>query len=304
MRGPKRFNRSKASDYWRQAYERLFEVIETSGDVARQALLREANCEKPAKGPDAKEKGGARDVAIWLSVVEYLKSNPDEKVYFVTANTRDFGDGTEFPSPMGQDIEGLEGRITLLTSFDSVVSAFSAPLEIDEEHIQRDLVGLLTSETVLAMLGRAVKEQQAAQRGPWEGIALFFFTSQLVATGSQPVRWSDWAGEPKAELRCVRDVAGHKIGEDAWYTAIVDWILVGMASAPSASSTPQAPQVASVPIFVACQWRTKLLFSSKPGEPPALLAYSALEAPNPAEQDEWLPLVRKAAPQTISQFDP
>jgi hypothetical protein len=73
-RGPKPFNRGEASDYWRQAYGRLFQIVETSGDVARQALLREANCERPAKGPDAKDKGGARDAAIWLSVVEYLKA--------------------------------------------------------------------------------------------------------------------------------------------------------------------------------------------------------------------------------------
>jgi hypothetical protein len=59
--GPKPFNRGEASDYWRRAYSGLFEVLETSGDVARQALVREANCQKPAKAPDAKDKGGARD---------------------------------------------------------------------------------------------------------------------------------------------------------------------------------------------------------------------------------------------------
>jgi hypothetical protein len=139
--GPKPFNRSEASDYWRQAYERLFEIVETSGEVARQALLREANCEKPAKGADAKDKGGARDAAIWLSVVEYLKSNPDEKVYFVTANMRDFGNGSEFGAPMAEDIKGLEDRLAFLTSFGSVVSAFSTPLDIDEEHIEKNLAG-------------------------------------------------------------------------------------------------------------------------------------------------------------------
>lgn len=85
----------------------MFEIIDTSGNVARQALLREANCEKPAKGPDAKDKGGARDVAIWLSVIEYLKDNLEEKVIFVTGNTRDFGDGSEFPAPMSDDLKDL-----------------------------------------------------------------------------------------------------------------------------------------------------------------------------------------------------
>jgi hypothetical protein len=302
--GPEPISRSEASDYWRQAYGRLFEIVETSGDVARQALLREANREKPAKGPDAKDKGGARDAAIWLSVVEYLKSNPDEKVYFVTANTRDFGDGSEFPAPMAEDIKGLEDRLALLTSFDSVVSAFTTPLDIDEEHIEKDLASLLTSETALTLLARAGRELLAAQTGPWGGNAVQAFLSELVPTNTYPqVSWSTWTSEPKVVLRRVQDVAGHKIGEDAWYTAIVDWILVGLASVPSATSTPLAPHAFSVPTRIACQWRTKLLFSSRPEEPPVLLQYWPPESLDPAEQDEWQPLVRKATPQiTTPQF--
>jgi hypothetical protein len=109
---------------------------------------------------------------------------------------------------------------------------------------------------------------------------------------------------PKVVLRRVQEVAGHKIGEDTWYTAIVDWILVGRASVPNASSTPLAAlHVASVPTWIACQWRTKLLFSSRPGEPPTLLQFWPPEALDPAEQDEWQPLVRKAVPQiTTPQF--
>ncbi|MGA2830507.1 MAG: PIN domain-containing protein [Streptosporangiaceae bacterium] len=302
-REPKPFNRSEASDHWRQAYERLFELIETSGNVARQALLREANCEKPAKGPDAKDKGGARDAAIWLSVVEYLKSNPDEKVHFVTANTRDFGDGNGFPAPMAEDVEGAEDRLALLTSFDSVVSAFSVPLEIDEEHIQSELVGLLTSEAALTLLRDAVRELLAAEPGSWGGNAMSFLPGLGPGETYPPVHWSTWAGKPKAVLRRVQDVAGHKIGEDAWYTAIVDWILVGMATVPSASSTPLVPHTVSVPTYIACQWRTKLLFSSRPGEPPTLLQYWPPESLAAAEQDEWQPLVRKAVPQfTTPQF--
>src|ERR1700722_1899882 len=127
--GPKPFDRDEAADHWRKAYGRLFEIVETSGDGARRALLREANCEKPARGADAKGKGGARDAAIWLSVVEYLKGNPGEKVYFVSSNTHDFGDGTDYPAPMSEDVEGLEDRLALLTSFDAVVSEFRGPVE-------------------------------------------------------------------------------------------------------------------------------------------------------------------------------
>jgi hypothetical protein len=301
--GPKPFRRGEACDYWRQAYGRLFEIVETSGDVARQALLREANREKPAKGLDAKDKGGARDAAIWLSVVEYLKGNPDENVCFVTANTRDFGDGSEFPAPMAEDIKGLEDRLTLLTSFDSVVSEFSTPLDIDEALIEKDLASLLTSEAALTLLARAGTELLATQTGPWGGNAVQAFLPEFVPADAYPqVSWSTWASEPKVVLRRIQDVAGHKIGEDGWYTAIVDWILVGMASVPSATSSPLASHAfsVSVPTRIACQWRTKLLFSSRPEEPPVLLQYWPPQPLDPAGRDEWQPLVRKAMPQVTA----
>jgi hypothetical protein len=293
--GPEPFNRGAASDHWRQAYGRLFEIIETSGDVARQALVREANREKPAK--EAKDKGGARDAAIWLSVVEFLKGHPDEKAWFVTANSRDFGDGSGFPAPMDEDIKGLEDRLELLPSFDAVVSAFTTPLDIDQD-VEKDLAGLLTSEAALTLLTGAVREALAAQPGPWQGNAVQAFLAGLTPADSYPqVSWSTLAGQPTVVLRRVQDPAGHKIGEDAWYTAIVDWILVGLASVPTTASTPLAPHGFSIPTRIACQWRTKLLFSSRPGEPPVLLQSWVPESLDPAEQDEWQPLVRKAVPQ-------
>jgi hypothetical protein len=105
-------------------------------------------------------------------------------------------------------------------------------------------------------------------------------------------------------LRRVRDAAGHKIGEDAWYTATVDWILVGMASVPAGTvGTSIALHGLSVPTRVACQWRTKLLFSDKEGESPTLLQHWPPQALDPAEQAEWQPLVQKAMPQfAVSQF--
>jgi PIN domain len=297
--GPRAFNRDEASDYWCKAYARLFEIMDTSGDVARQALAREANCEKPAKGPDAKDKGGARDAAIWLSVVEYLKDNPDEEVCFVTGNTHDFGDGSEFPAPMSDDVKGVEGRLQVLTSFDSVVSEFSTPLDIDEGDTERELAGRLTSDTALALLAGAVRDLLAAQPGLRGGNAVQSFLPEVVPAGGYPqVNWSTWVSEPKVILRRVRDAAGHEIGEDTWYTATVDWILVGLASVPGGTvSTSLAPRGMTIPVRVACQWRTKLLFSNRPGEPPTLLQSWPPQSLDPAEQDDWQPLVQKAMPQ-------
>jgi PIN domain-containing protein len=299
--GPGSFDRDAANAYWRKHYQGLFDVIETSGDVARQALQREANRQKPAKGPEAGDKGGARDTAIWLSVVDYLKANPGETAYFVTGNTRDFGDGTGFPAPMDADIKGLESRLKLITSFDHAVSEFTIPLEIDE--LTRDiLVGLLTSDDALTLLRRSVRDPLSAQPGPWDGntVHAYAYLPLPAADAYQPVRWGTWAREPRAVLRRVQDIAGHKIGEESWYTATVDWILVGQSSPPVSASpvrTPPALVLAPAPTWIACQWRTRLLFTSKPGERLTILQYSDPESLDPAERDEWEPLVRKAAPQ-------
>jgi PIN domain len=299
--GPGPFDREAASAYWRKHYQGLFDVIETSGDVARQDLQREANCQKPAKGPEAADKGGARDAAIWLSVVDYLKANPGETAYFVTGNTRDFGNGTEFPAPMDADIKGLESRLKLITSFDEAISEFTIPLEIDES-TQGLLVGLLTSEDALMLLRRSVRDLLAAQPGPgpWEGNTVQAYLPISAADAYQPVRWDTWVREPRAVLRRVQDIAGHKIGEESWYTATVDWILVGQSSPPVSASpvyTPPALVLAQAPTWIACQWRTRLLFTSKPGERLTILQYSDPESLDPAEQDEWEPLVRKGVPQ-------
>lgn len=295
---PGPFDRDAASAYWRKQYGRLFDIIETSGDVARLALQREANRQKPAKGPEAGDKGGARDAAIWLSVVDYLKANPDETAYFVTGNTRDFGNGTEFPAPMDADIKGLESRLKLLTSFDDAVSEFTTPLEIDE-HTRDVLVGLLTCDDALTLLQSSVRELLAAQPGPWEGNTVQAYLPLPAADAYRPVRWGTWTCEPRAVLRRVQDIAGHKIGEESWYTATADWILVGQSSAPVSSPvhTPPALMLAPAPTWIACQWQTRLLFTSKPGERLTILQYSDPESLDPAERDEWEPLVRKVAPQ-------
>ena len=294
---PSVFDPEVARRYWCQEYERMFDVIETSGDVALRALSREAYCEKPAKGPEAKAKGGARDVAIWLSVVDYLAKNPAETVHFVSENVRDFGDGGSFPSPMAEDLEGFGDRLVLLTSFDAVVAEFTTPLGIEEEQIKEVLVGLLTSEETLSPLESAVKDLLAGKSAAWIGNEVSGFLGGLAsADGYAPVRWNAWLSPPKAVLRGIKEVSGHRIGMEEWYTATVDWILVGFATRPG-FATAAAAQT-EMPAQIACQWRTKLLFSSKQGENPTILQNWPPTTLDPAERAEWEPLVQEALSST------
>lgn len=95
-------NTERLLNHWRSTYGEIFEVIETSGDAARRALSRESMGLLPAKPRQPGKNGlpgGARDVAIWFSILEFLKNNPEEQVHFVTNNTTDFGDGNTYQYP-------------------------------------------------------------------------------------------------------------------------------------------------------------------------------------------------------------
>lgn len=80
--------------------------IPTSEAVLKESLIREANLLPPCKQVMANAGGdtvkvGARDAAIWLTAVEYARQHPDETVYFVSKNTKDFGDGVPLPNERG-----------------------------------------------------------------------------------------------------------------------------------------------------------------------------------------------------------
>ena len=100
-----------------------------------------------------------------------------------------------------------------------------------------------SSNAALSLLVSTVREERiAAQPGPWDGNAVHALLSGFIPADNSPqVNWNTQASEPEVVLRRVRDAASHKIGGDAWYTAIVDWILTGMASVPGADSAAVEP---------------------------------------------------------------
>ncbi|MCX5115399.1 PIN domain-containing protein [Streptomyces sp. NBC_00378] len=247
-------------DHWRGLYGEIFEVIETSGEVARKALAREAMALPPAKrAKDHSE--GARDVAIWFSILEFLKKNPAESVCFVTNNTSDFGDGTVFPYPMNEDVRGLEDRLTRLTDFDQVVSQFTK--EVSGKDAEVAAGELLKSLSVRGRVAQTAVEVLSSPTG-------------FVGLGSTDaaVEWHEWLASPEVELLSVTDVTGHEIGGDVWYTANAQWLLYGLAA--------DGPDAAAQ--YVACVWEMKVLFSAHDGdETPTLLQTREPSAPDTSD---------------------
>jgi hypothetical protein len=281
----------RARSYWRGQYEELFRILETSGEAARQALSREANCQRPAK-VDPENKGGARDAAIWLSVMDFLKANPEESVFFVCGNTSDFGDGSSYPEPMADDLRAAGSRLTLLTSFPEFVSRFTEPITvIDTERVQSLLESLLMQTS--NPIGVAAANLHFRQPYTWE-----WYTGTAIGIGNsstgyeyRPFRWQAWLTPPTATVRHIGEMSGHKIGGEEWYTATVDWILTGYA-VPGPQTEILAPPDYRL-ILMGCQWQTKILFSTRGGESLSIIEYDQPAALEPGDQEEWEPLLNK-----------
>ncbi|MFJ6509093.1 PIN domain-containing protein [Streptomyces sp. NPDC091879] len=238
-------------DHWRHAYEDVFEVIPTSGEAARRALSRESMGLPPAKarqpGKDDEPPVGARDVAIWFSVMEFLSDHQDEVVHFVTNNLKDFGDGQIYKYPMDEDVRGLEGRLKRLTSFDEVVTEFTETVSGREAKGAAE--ELLRSPAVRSRVAQTAIEEMSSPV-PFAGLG----------ADETPQAWSEWASAPETDLLSIADVTGHRIGDDVWFTANARWLLYGLASVGGEETQ-----------FIACTWEMKLLFSSGENESPTVL---------------------------------
>ncbi|WP_461170838.1 PIN domain-containing protein [Arthrobacter sp. Z1-15] len=247
-------------DHWRSSYGEIFEVIETSGAVALKALAREAMALPPAKrAKDHSE--GARDVAIWFSILEYLRENPEERICFVTNNTNDFGDGISYSYPMDQDLNGVEDRLTRLKDFDQVISEFAT--EVSGADAERAAWELLSSRLAQSRLIQAAVE---------------ILTPPAVFVGlgdtEAEAQWTSWVMPPEAELIGLDDVLGHKIEGDIWYTATTQWLLYGVTTDGDDARN------------IACAWNVKLLFSANEDEDqtPTLLTVSDPSLPDMTDE--------------------
>lgn len=233
-------------EHWRGTYKEIFEVIETSSEVLRRAYQREAMALPPTKEAKDHAEGG-RDAAIWFSILDFLKQNPDEHVYFVTNNTKDFGDGSSYKYPMNEDVRGLEDRLTMLKDFAQVVSEFTTEVSGKEE--EDAAAQLLASPTVRD--GVVESARGLSTLNGYDGLG----------DGGASERWFAWSGTPDVELLSVAGVTGHAIEGEVWYTATAKWLVYG----------PAVDEVEASLGHIACVWETRILFSAGNGMDPTLL---------------------------------
>ncbi|MFD8779215.1 PIN domain-containing protein [Streptomyces sp. NPDC059916] len=121
------------AEHWRARWAKIVDTIPTSNEALREAALREMNNLPPCKKESNGQKTGGRDAAIWLSAIEYAREHPDETVYFASANTKDFGTGAVYETPMSDDLTGLGDRFRHWTSLDEALEEFAKPTQGDRE---------------------------------------------------------------------------------------------------------------------------------------------------------------------------
>ncbi|WTX01126.1 PIN domain-containing protein (plasmid) [Streptomycetaceae bacterium NBC_01309] len=264
-----RLDLERIQGHWRSQYLKIFEVIETTGDAAKQALIREALALPPAKQGEKRAEGG-RDAAIWFSILDFLVANPDEQICFVTNNHKDFGDGTFYPFPMDEDVSGMEGRLTRLKDFNEVVAKYTN--EVSGEAAEAAAEELLRSA---AVRGRVAQTAVEALDSPLGYVGLEMPDTE---TG-----WRSWLAAPEVALLSVNDVTGHEIEGDVWYTANVQWLLYGSALGNDDGTA----------LGVACVWPMKVLFSTKEtDESPTVLSDGDPTLPDTAD-DQCMKLLRR-----------
>ncbi|MEU8810629.1 PIN domain-containing protein [Streptomyces violaceoruber] len=271
--------------HWKKQYSAVAEVIQTSAEALQEAFRRESNVLPPCKAVVVSEGGdtvktGGRDAAIWLTAVEYARQHPEETVYFVSRNTKDFGDGTSYPAPMHQDLNGIADRFVHLTTLAQVVERFAVETDVDLEAVESFLPDAETLDDVsaVAYIKHRLRPGPLARRSSfYEGTPL---ADPASADGeslseSVPITSQGWLTAPKARFSSARDVKAYRIGDHVWCMATVRWLLAGVV----------LPDESADPATVGVAWETRMLLSTteRSSRPTILRAFH----PKPADASEF-----------------
>ncbi|MFB7421447.1 PIN domain-containing protein [Streptomyces sp. NPDC056210] len=205
--------------HWRARWGTVVDVIPTSHQAFKTAAFREANLLPPCKLHKS-QKIGSRDAAIWLSAVEYARQHPRETVYFVSNNTKDFGDGSAYPAPMDKDVADLADRFKHLRTMTEVVAEFAMETETDDALVR----SLLEEPKVLS---RLVNTATASGCLPMDGS--FECTAEGTDGESLIIPAFGWVTGGHASVAEAELLRSYRIGEQEWCTAVVQWQLTGLA---------------------------------------------------------------------------
>ncbi|WP_327713722.1 PIN domain-containing protein (plasmid) [Streptomyces sp. NBC_00464] len=207
---------------WRDKYRGILEVLPTSEAALREGMFREANVLPPAKRKGEGERApkiGARDAAIWLTAIEYARDHPDENVYFVSSNHKDFTKGGGvYPSPMDADVEDLGDRFKHLTNLGDVLALVAPTVDIEEGDVR-------------ALLERNAVTIQEMAADMWGNVnaGLAFDVMTSAGERAEATGWLKYKDGPHARLVDVGPFQAYRLGEEEYVVASSRWEISGLA---------------------------------------------------------------------------
>ncbi|MCX4489880.1 PIN domain-containing protein [Streptomyces anulatus] len=264
---------AEVRDLWEARLRELVEVIPMTGGIFQEALEREAYQLAPA-GRKSNIKTGARDVAIWLSAVEYAHTHPDETVYFVSGNTNDFTDGKgDYPAPMDADRGRAGDNFVHLTALSEVLERLATPMVVNEKDVEQRLQNysrhVETTALVMWSAGEVADVTYHLSRA---------VTAQWQAGNkAEPVSFVLSRKRPlKSKLLKVDDVKAYKLGEDTWCTAQATWQFVGLAYLGDEEG------------YACCTWTAHVMMPlAEDGSAPQIFDSRLPEAPASSDGIDW-----------------
>lgn len=268
-------------EHWRDKYRTIVEVLPTSEEALREGLQREMNVLPPCRFYEGKENGtpvkiGGRDAAIWLTAVEYAREHPAETVYFVSKNTRDFGDGTSFPYPMNEDLEGIRDRFILLTSLSEVVQQVAEATAVDDEAVSS---ALMQSGGITAVTDAARNRMGNRYRTAFECTAVPLGRDGSAMAPPMSATAHGWVSGPTVQLVSFSDSKAYQLGDHVWCTTTVRWRLGGLVFLSG-----------QVPMGRAgCNWEMRVLISTSQRDAPLTILRTTPPAALTAEDWAHLP---------------
>ena len=129
-------------------------VLEYKNELLPEIVKRCINRIKPAK-EDGKQ---FRDVLLWLSIVEYMKTSTSEEITFISENHRDFGIQANIIHPeLEKEIRTIGKSIHYYSGYEAFIKEVATPIEfvskewleaqLDLELIQRHITESIIAES-------------------------------------------------------------------------------------------------------------------------------------------------------------
>lgn len=148
---------------WRAELEAAFEVVPVEGAQAVEALKREAARKRPAR-----EGKGARDSAIWLSMLDSA-FNYEAPVHFVSDNKNDFADaadGKRLHPDLLEDCKARSVEVIYHRNLDSLLDSLSSKVAtVPERESVNSAVPVLLEALFDIGLPQEISEKYHAGRG-------------------------------------------------------------------------------------------------------------------------------------------